>query len=547
MDGQRQHGHAARPPGTPARGRRSPPDGPPAPSALDPEQERRIGELELRLRQLEEHHRRTAEEHNGWFGWTRKVRISGYLQPQSLWQWNNIAASTSYSPGATTLPPGVGSNDVIAKQPTELGTGAPGITTNNDYFRIRRARLKVELEPNEYSRFVMEIDPNLAGGVDSATGTIARNVEAQGIAKWAEDAETTFGMGIFKIPYGWEVLQSDADRPFIERSWWEQNVTPGEFDTGAKAYTTALDHHLTGKFAVINGVTQGEKTFALLPGQTQGKSMVGRINYDFGAVDIGTSGYYGQGAEVNLASMAFKEFPREAWNLEVGLHHRFLEIGQTRLLAEFNLGQNMDRGTKYAPRPARPAHARVEHPGRLGHQPQRDGRVRPARAGHHALVDAGRPVGLLLAGHQHHEQRAQHVRVVGVVHFTKQLQLMVEYNKFVDNVRDPVNATPTRTRRGTCCRASSRSATPDRPRRHRPHAPGAARARRARPARAGAREVRAPEPGRQREGPHRARHRRRRRARGTLHPGATLVEATAATPGWVSRSWQRCAATGSCA
>ena len=85
----------------------------------------------------------------------------------------------------------------------------------------------------------------LAGGPDNATGTIARNVEAQGIAHWGERRrDRRSAMGIFKIPYGWEVLQSDADRPFIERSWWEQNVTPGEFDTGAKAYTTALDNKL---------------------------------------------------------------------------------------------------------------------------------------------------------------------------------------------------------------------------------------------------------------------------------------------------------------
>ena len=64
---------------------------------------------------------------------------------------------------------------------------------------------------------VFEIDPIPAGGPDNGTGTIARNVEAQGIARWADDVTTTFGMGIFKIPFGYEVLQSDADRPFIAR------------------------------------------------------------------------------------------------------------------------------------------------------------------------------------------------------------------------------------------------------------------------------------------------------------------------------------------
>ncbi len=423
------------PPGPPPAAAPGGPMMPPSPSALDPEQERRIGELELRLRQLEEHHRRTAEEHNDWFGWTRKVRISGYLQPQSLWQWNNVAASSNLVNGA--LPSGVGSNDVIAKQATELGTGAPGISTNNDYFRLRRARLKVELEPNEYSRMVFEIDPNLAGGVDSATGTIARNVEADGIAKWTDDAETTFGAGIFKIPYGWEVLQSDADRPFIERSWWEQNATPGEFDTGAKAYTSAFEHRLTGNFAVINGVTQGEKTFSLLPGTTQGKSMVARINYNFGPFDVGTSGYYGQGAEVSIASLAFKEFPREAWNVEAALHHRFLEIGQTRLLAEFNLGQNMDRGVKYAfALPGLPTPAANIPGGSVVNRNEIGGFARLEQ-------DITRWSTLAVRWDYYSPDTSitnnarNTFAVVGVVHFTKQLQLMVEYNKFVDNVRNP--------------------------------------------------------------------------------------------------------------
>jgi hypothetical protein len=415
---------------------------PPATSTLDPEQERRLGELELRLRQLEEHHRRTAEEHNGWFGWTRMVRISGYLQPQALWQWNNVAASSNLVNGQ--LPAGVGSNDVIIKQPTELGTGAPAISTNNDYFRIRRARLKVELEPNESSRFVMEIDPNLAGGVDSATGTIARNVEAQGIAHWAgtssDGPETVFGAGIFKIPYGWEVLQSDADRPFIERSWWEQNATPGEFDTGAKAYTTAFDHRFNGQFAVINGVTQGEKTFALLPSMTQGKSIVGRVNYNFGPFDIGTSGYYGQGAEVSITNLAFKEFPRGAWNVEAALHHRFLEMGQTRLLGEFNVGVNMDRGTKYAfALPGLPTPAANIPSGSVTERDEIGGFVRLEQ-------DITRWTTLAVRWDYYSPDTSisnnarNTFAAVGVIHFTRQLQLMIEYNKFVDQVRDPAKS-----------------------------------------------------------------------------------------------------------
>ena len=82
-------------------------------------------------------------------------------------------------------------------------------------------------------------------------------------------------MGIFKLPFGYEVLQNDADRPFIERSWGEQNLMPGEFDTGARAYTTwAKDERRSWRRSrVVNGQTEGEPTFSLDPDLNQGKGL----------------------------------------------------------------------------------------------------------------------------------------------------------------------------------------------------------------------------------------------------------------------------------
>jgi hypothetical protein len=399
-------------------------------STFDPEQERRLGLLELHVRQLEEQHRRDMEEHEEWWGWMKHVHFSGYLQPQMLWSFYNDAASPNVVNGS--LPSGVSANDVTAKQDTVFGPGAPGVSTNKSYFRLRRARLKIELEPNEYSRMVVEIDPTLAGGPDNGTGTIARNVEADGLAKWGGGVETLFGMGIFKIPYGWEVLQSDADRPFIERSWWEQNVIPGEFDTGAKAYTRAMDGRLVFQAAFINGQTMGEKTFSLVPDLTKGKSIVGRASYNFGPFDVGTSGYYGQGAEVSLAQLAFKQFPRWAWNFEAALHHRFLPFGATRVLGEFNLGQNMDRGVNYAfALPGLPSdivNGSVTNRNELG------GFIRIEQDITHWSTLAVR-YDYYTPDTSISDDGRHTFAVVGVAHFTRQLQLMLEYNHFIDNVR----------------------------------------------------------------------------------------------------------------
>jgi hypothetical protein len=416
------------------------PASPAPPSAYAWEQERRMAAIELLLKQAEERERTEHEDHEKWWGWTKNVHFSGYLQPQLLWQWfDTDNASPNFSNGA--LPPGVNANSVVAKADTVFAAGAPGLTTNGDYFRLRRARLRVELEPNPWSRMVFEIDPTFAGGPDNATGTIARNIEAQGIARWSDDVTTTFGMGIFKIPFGFEVLQTDADRPFIERSWWEQNVTPGEFDTGVKAYTSALHNQLTGQVAVINGNIQGEKTFSLLPDLNKGKDLVGRLNYNFGPVDVGASGYYGQGQEVSLATLAFKQFPRFAWNFEAAIHGRFLQIGGTRVFAEFDRGQNMDRGTKYAASIALPGlpadivHGSVVNKDELGYWARIE-----------QDVTRWSTLGFRYDKYSPDSAQGSNSRdtfaFVGVAHFTKQLQLMLEYNYFVDNVHAPGSASP---------------------------------------------------------------------------------------------------------
>jgi hypothetical protein len=411
-------------------------------AAATAEQNRRIAELERRLAEMSDAQRRTAEQQESWWGWTRRVKLSGYLQPQLVWQWFDSSASPNLVNGQ--LPPGVDSNAVIAAgdplYKNGSGNNGPALTTNPDYFRLRRARLRVELVPGRFARLVVEVDPIPAGGPDNGTGTIARNVEAQGIVPWSVrkgGVETTFGMGIFKIPFGWEVLQSDADRPFIERSWWEQNVTPGEFDTGAKAYTTALDHKLDVQVAFVNGSTQGEKTFALLPDLNKGKDLVGRVHYDLGPVDVGASGYFGEGQVASLTpDLRFKQFVRWAYNAEAALHARFARIGETRVLAEFDRGQNMDRGVRYA--------AALALPGLPADIVNGDVISRD-ELGYWARLeqDVTRWATVAVRYDYYSPDSAQATNgrdtyaVVGVAHFTKPLQLMVEYDHFIDNVHAP--------------------------------------------------------------------------------------------------------------
>ena len=272
-------------------------------------------------------------------GWLRYFNIRGYLQPQILIQSYNDRASPNVN-ASGQLPLGVSANDVTAK--------ADGTTTNGTYFRLRRARLVTEVTPTEHARVIVEIDPNLSGGPSKGTGTIARNIEAAGNYNITPDIFAEVSAGIFKLPFGAEVPQTDSERPFIERSWGEQNMFPSEFDTGARVRVLALDSHLQAHAAVVNGVTIGEKNFAVVPDLNHGKDVLGRVNYDFGPVDVGMSAYAGTGQNVDATNLRFKQFPRWAVNWETAVHWIFLpSVGKTKLFAELTIAQNMDRGVNY--------------------------------------------------------------------------------------------------------------------------------------------------------------------------------------------------------
>jgi hypothetical protein len=276
-------------------------------------------------------------------GWLKHLKISGFIQPQLVLQRFNDEAS----PNGFPAPAGVGPNQTIVNPKAAAGT-----TTNAHFFTMRRARLKTEFFIEDYAKFVMEIDPFLGGGTTRETGTIARNVEAVGIARWSDDIVTEFGAGVFKVPFGAEILQSDADRPFIERSMQERNLFPAEFEYGARAYTSALQKKLTFQLAVTNGQMFGEKTFVIQPDTNSGKDFIARANYDFGPFDIGVSGLVGKGEIVEATTVGAggraKSYGRSGVDFEAAFHHTFArDLGKTKVIGEFVLARNLDRGVRY--------------------------------------------------------------------------------------------------------------------------------------------------------------------------------------------------------
>ncbi|MEO6572399.1 MAG: porin, partial [Polyangiaceae bacterium] len=394
---------------------------------VDSDQTARLQALEARVAANED----VASRMTSQVSWLNKFRLTGFVQPQFLFQSYNAAASPNAGP--TGLPAGIGANSVIAR--------ADGNTTNGSFFRLRRARLKTEFMPTEYARFVFEIDPNLSGGAGAGIGTIARNVEAVGIVPWTRDLKTEFGMGIFKVPFGYEILQSDADRPFIERSWSEQNLFPGEYDNGARAYTTL--RRSTLQVAVINGATIGERNFAIVPDLNHGKDIVARFNQDFGVADLGASFDYGQGQAVDPAALKFKQFPRWGLNFELGVHHRFSRtLGATKFFGELTLAKNLDRGTKYGfalpPIPVDVAN------GFLQDHDERGLSLRIEQDVTHWITLGARYDFYSPDTAQKNDGRDTY-SFVGAIHFTKGLQWMFEFDYAIDNVHVPNTPPPSKT------------------------------------------------------------------------------------------------------
>ncbi|HVR00972.1 MAG TPA: hypothetical protein VMT47_02470 [Polyangia bacterium] len=166
---------------------------------------------------------------------------------------------------------------------------------NEERFMIRRARLKTTID-REYVAGALELDGN------TVNGTTARLVNAEASFKLpGEDGAPVpllmATIGLFKIPFGFEIVQSDRDRIFLERSTAEQALFPGEYDLGARLQGGW--RFVRYAVAVQNGDPLGEKAY---PGRdpNAAKDIVGRLGIETPIVETvtvsaGFSGLTGKG------------------------------------------------------------------------------------------------------------------------------------------------------------------------------------------------------------------------------------------------------------
>lgn len=293
----------------------------------------KVRELEARIA-LDEARLKTLESD---LGPLRHLKIEGYTQLQYRFERVNAAASPNRIEGS--LPPGVSSNDVIAKP--------DGTTTNTNQFRLRRTRFRSTYE-TDVVRLFLQIDVIPSGGSSSTEGTIARNAEATGIAHWSRTVKTEFTGGLFQIPARNEVLESSMYRPFIERTWASQNLFPTERDLGVHAKTFIHEERMTFDVGILNGQRLGEKLFVLQPDLNGSKDFFARATTKVGPATFSLAGYLGRGQIVDRQLLRLKNYTRVAANVGVELAHPFFpKLGETKVIAELLFGTNMDTGVNY--------------------------------------------------------------------------------------------------------------------------------------------------------------------------------------------------------
>ena len=154
---------------------------------------------------------------------------------------------------------------------------------NLDRFSVRRGRLKATYT-GENAEYLLQID---------ATGdaVVLKDAEATFVDTW-----TPFNFrltaGQFKVPFGYEILQSSADREMPERATVIRVLFPGERDRGVRLVGSYQQFKLM--FAAVNGnFTQGDPLYGTRD-QNRHADYYLRLSGDFDFLVVGVSGQWGE-------------------------------------------------------------------------------------------------------------------------------------------------------------------------------------------------------------------------------------------------------------
>jgi hypothetical protein len=193
----------------------------------------------------------------------KRLKFSGYIQGR--YEWHDDA---DYGLDSSKTPPQRGTNR----------------------FYVRRGRLKTTYV-GTLSEYVLQFDA-------TGDGLALRDAEASfhitNENPWfpsATEWELKLTMGQFKVPFGFEVLQSSGDRELPERTAVIRALFPGERDRGIRLQYSYAFMRLAA--AVFNGNFTNDSTHGTFD-QSSWKDFAGRLSADLDHAVIGVSGHWGR-------------------------------------------------------------------------------------------------------------------------------------------------------------------------------------------------------------------------------------------------------------
>ena len=263
---------------SPAAGNTAPAQPDPVPEAAKPSQHEvetaeKIASLEVRLAGLEE----TNAANQAALASASKLKFSGFVQGR--YEWHQDATN------------GI-----------DYSKATPAVT-NTDRFMVRHAYLTTQYKGTN-AEYVMQLDANNKDGI------AFKDVYAAFVETWTP-LNMKLSVGQFKYPFGYELLQSDAEREMPERATIEKFFFDGERDRGVRLQGSY--NFFNFSVALVNGtVFDGSKNLAANKDPSpygsadpnEFKDWVGRLGVDFGSIVGGVSGYYGKGLYIKPPTAA---------------------------------------------------------------------------------------------------------------------------------------------------------------------------------------------------------------------------------------------------
>jgi hypothetical protein len=241
-----------------------------------------VGALEAKVAALEE----SDKAQKAALANASKLKLSGYVQGRYEWRDGSSNGATFSSTGAATA-------------------------ANQNRFMVRHAYLTTQYN-GTYAESFMQIDANTKDGLGF------RDVYAAVLEPWTP-LKMKLSAGQFRYPFGYENLQSDADREMPERAPIHKFFFDGQRDRGLRLQGAYRFFNFA--IALVNGtVYDGTRNLAASKDPApfgnndpnEFKDWVGRLGLDFGFLVGGLSGYFGKGLYIKPPVAATDSTPASA-------------------------------------------------------------------------------------------------------------------------------------------------------------------------------------------------------------------------------------------